>query len=54
VACAHPAHRALLRWGDAGIVIVDFANGPSVFVYVSAEAGGAVAASSPAPYPSGY
>ena len=40
--------------GDAGIVIVDFAGGPSVFVYVSAEPGGLVAASSPAPYPSGY
>jgi hypothetical protein len=41
-------------FGNAGIVIVDFVSGPSVFVYVSAEAGGAVAASSPAPYPSGY
>ena len=40
--------------GDAGIVIVDFVSGPSVFVYVSVEAGGVVAASSPAPYPSGY
>jgi hypothetical protein len=40
--------------GNAGIVIFDFANGPSVFVYVRAEAGGVVAASSPAPYPSGY
>ena len=40
--------------GNAGIVIVDFAGGPSVFVYVSVGAGGAVAASSPAPYPSGY
>ena len=40
--------------GDAGIVIVDFVSGPSVFVYVSAEAGGVVVASSPAPYPSGY
>ena len=40
--------------GNAGIVIVDFASGPPVFVYVSAEAGGVVAASSPAPYPSGY
>jgi len=41
-------------FGNAGIVIVDFASGPPVFVYVSAEAGGVVAASSPAPYPSGY
>ena len=40
--------------GNAGIVIVDFTSGPSVFVCVSAEAGGVVAASSPAPYPSGY
>ncbi len=46
--------------GDAGIVIVSFASGPAVFVYVHAETGGAVAtgsvvaASSPAPYPSGY
>ena len=40
--------------GNAGIVIVDFASGPSAFVYVSAGAGGAVTASSPAPYPSGY
>src|SRR5450756_684758 len=40
--------------GNAGIVIFDFANGPSVFVYVSAEVGGVVTASSPAPYPSGY
>ena len=40
--------------GNAGIVIFDFAGGPSVFVYVSAEAGGVVVASSPAPYPSGY
>jgi hypothetical protein len=40
--------------GNAGIVIFDFASGPSVFVYVSVEAGGVVAASSPAPYPSGY
>jgi hypothetical protein len=40
--------------GDAGIVIVEFVRGPSVFVYVRAEAGGVVAASSPAPYPSGY
>jgi hypothetical protein len=40
--------------GNAGIVIFDFASGPSVFVSVSAEAGGVVAASSPAPYPSGY
>jgi hypothetical protein len=38
--------------GDQGIVIIDFASGPSVFVYVSAGAGGVVA-SSPAPYPSG-
>ena len=40
--------------GNAGIVIFDFANGPSVFVYVSAEVGGVVTASSRAPYPSGY
>ena len=40
--------------GDAGIVIVDFASGSSEFVYVSAEVGGVVTASSPAPYPSGY
>ena len=40
--------------GDAGIVIVDFVRGPSVFVYVSADSGGVVAASSPAPYPSGH
>src|SRR5450759_5363895 len=40
--------------GDAGIVIVDFASGSSEFVYVSADAGGVVAASYPAPYPSGY
>ena len=40
--------------GNAGIVIFDFASGPSVFVYLSAEAGGVVAASTPAPYPSGY
>ncbi|HEY5436315.1 MAG TPA: hypothetical protein VIK13_13855, partial [Candidatus Limnocylindrales bacterium] len=40
--------------GNAGIVIFDFAGGPSVFVYVSAEAGGVVAAGPPAPYPSGY
>jgi hypothetical protein len=40
--------------GDSGIVIFDFASGPSVFVYVSAGAGGVVTVSSPAPYPSGY
>jgi hypothetical protein len=40
--------------GDAGIVIFDFASGPSVFVSVSAGAGGVVTVSSPAPYPSGY
>lgn len=40
--------------GNAGIVIFDFASGPPVFVYVSADASGVVAASSPAPYPSGY
>ena len=45
--CAPPS-------GNAGVVIVDFVSGPSVFVYVSAGAGGVVAASSPAPYPSGY
>ena len=40
--------------GDQGIVIFDFASGPAVFVYVSANPGGVVVASSPAPYPSGY
>jgi hypothetical protein len=40
--------------GDAGIVIFDFASGPSTFVYVSADAGRVVARGSPAPYPSGY
>ncbi|HEY5435348.1 MAG TPA: hypothetical protein VIK13_08940 [Candidatus Limnocylindrales bacterium] len=40
--------------GGAGIVIVDFVSAPSVFAYVSVDAGGVVAASSPAPYPSGY
>ena len=40
--------------GDAGIVIVTFASGPAVFVYVQAAAGGVVTVSSPAPYPSGY
>lgn len=40
--------------GNAGIVIVDFASGPPVFVYVTADAAGVVAASAPAPYPSGY
>ena len=40
--------------GNAGIVIVTFTSGPSVFIYVSTAAGGVVAASSPAPYPSGY
>jgi len=40
--------------GNAGVVIFDFASGSPVFVYVSAEAGGVVTASSPAPYPSGY
>jgi hypothetical protein len=40
--------------GDAGIVIFDFASGSPVFVNVRAEAGSVVAASSPAPYPSGY
>ena len=66
---AHPAIiREEFRWGglcppgapcapptgNDGIVIFDFASGPSVFVYVNADAGGIVAASSPAPYPSGY
>src|SRR5450759_2558118 len=36
--------------GDAGIVIVDFAGGPSVFVYVSAGAGELAATTPPAPY----
>ena len=49
-----PGGRCPVSGGDSGIVIFDFASGPSVFVYVSAEAGGVVAASSPAPYPSGY
>ena len=63
-----PIIREEFRWGDlcplgapcapplgnAGIVIFDFASGPPVFVNVSAGAGGVVAASSPAPYPSGY
>jgi hypothetical protein len=40
--------------GDQGIVIIDFAIGPPVFVYVSVAPGGVVVASSPAPYPSGY
>ena len=40
--------------GNAGIVIFDFAAGTSVFVYVNADAGAVVAASSPAPYPDGY
>jgi hypothetical protein len=40
--------------GNVGIVIFGFASGPSMFVYVSANAGGVVAAGSPAPYPSGY
>jgi hypothetical protein len=38
----------------AGIVIVEFAAGPPVFVYVSTDAAGVVAASAPEPYPSGY
>jgi hypothetical protein len=40
--------------GDAGIVIFDFVTGPSVFVYVNADARRVIAAGSPAPYPSGY
>ena len=40
--------------GSDGIVIVDFASGPAVVVYVSAGSGGVVTASSPAPYPWGY
>jgi hypothetical protein len=40
--------------GDQGIVIIDFASGQPEFVYVSTAPGGVVAASSPAPYPSGY
>ena len=40
--------------GNAGIVIFDLAGGPAMFVYVSAVGGGVTAASSPAPYPSGY
>jgi hypothetical protein len=63
-----PIVRAEFRWGglcppgapcvaprgDQGIVIIEVANGPPQFVYVSATAGGIVTASSPAPYPSGY
>lgn len=40
--------------GDQGIVIIDFASGPPLFVYVSAGPGGVVTAGSPAPYPSGF
>jgi hypothetical protein len=40
--------------GNAGIVIIAFAGGPSQFVYVDADSSGGVRASSPAPYPSGY
>jgi hypothetical protein len=40
--------------GDTGIVIVTFASGPAVFVYVQAAAGAVVPVSSPVPYPSGY
>ena len=54
MACVPRGRRALLPLGNAGIVIFDFASGPSMFVYVSAVAGGVTAASSPAPYPSGY
>ena len=43
-----------LSLGNTGIVIVTFTSEPAVFIYVSAEAGGVVATSSPAPYPSGY
>jgi hypothetical protein len=39
--------------GSDGVVIFEFAGGPPQFVYVTAS-GGAVSASSPAPYPSGY
>lgn len=63
-----PIIRETFRWGDLcppgalcaastgyrGVVIFDFTSGPSVFVNVSAGADGVVAASSPAPYPSGY
>jgi hypothetical protein len=41
-------------YGNAGIVIFEFATEPSVFVYVSVDAAGVVAATTPAPYPSGY
>ena len=66
---AHPPIlRATFRWGglcppgapcapstgDDGVVIFDLASGPPVFVYVNTATGGAAAASSPAPYPSGY
>jgi hypothetical protein len=69
LAPGHPAIvREEFRWGglcppgapcvppmpDAGILIVEFAAGPPVFVYVSANAAGVVAASTPAPYPAGY
>lgn len=40
--------------GGDGVVIFEFASGPSRFVYVSVDASGTVSASSPAPYPSGY
>ena len=40
--------------GNAGIVIFDFAGGAPMFAYVNTGAGGVVAASTPAPYPSGY
>jgi len=40
--------------GNAGIVIFDFAGGSPMFAYVNTGAGGVVAASTPAPYPSGY
>jgi hypothetical protein len=49
-----PGARCPVSGGDAGIVIFDFASGPTVFVSVSAGAGGVMAAGSPAPYPSGY
>jgi hypothetical protein len=63
-----PIIREEFRWGglcppgapcappldNAGIVIFDFASGSPVFVNVSAGTGGVGAASSPAPYPSGY
>ncbi len=69
VGSAHPAIvREEFRWGgfcppgapcvpprgDEGIVVLDFASGPPLFIDVSSNPGGIVSASSPAPFPSGY